>query len=635
MTVRPCNPEVVGGIAVLQSAFPVMPMPEGIASFIDAGLRRVPGIAAARLTIRAELPRADEAAPLDGERIWLETLDRRYGWLDLSLSDPAEFIPYEPYVRNLVNAVALHVENVQQRERLERMLVERQRIEDALREADRRKDEFLGVLSHELRNPLAPIRNSVYIMQRAAQGSEQATRAVQVIRRQTEQLTRMVDDLLDVKRISTGKMRLHASRVDVAQIVRETAEDLRMLLESRSLALEVATPRDPVWVHGDFTRLAQIVTNLLHNASKFTDAGGHVRVSVAHHQGQARIAVRDDGMGIPQDLVEHVFEPFVQSEKSLDRTRGGLGLGLSLVRGIAQLHGGSATALSDGPGRGSEFVVTIPIAEPGRPAGRGAVVPETTSKRRVLIVEDNADTAESLRDVLAVASGHEVHVVSDGAAAVDAAFRLAPDVILCDLGLPVLDGYEVARQIRARKPARAPQLIALSGYAGTEDIERALRAGFDYHVAKPPDVNELMKLIGNGTLSRARTTTPQQLETGHPEVDLQHAAILEEAARLRNATPEAIWDSIRFLEHHTTSHFTYEEALMNDVAYPRAALHQQEHVQFVSEIARLRAHLEREGPTVENVAALADAVEKWVSEHVLDEDRRLAEFIRGSGSAAA
>jgi hemerythrin-like metal-binding protein len=446
----------------------------------------------------------------------------------------------------------------------------------------------------------------------------------------------LVEDLLDVKRISTGKMRLHASRADLARIARETAEDLRPVLESRGVALEVATPGDPVWVHGDVARLAQIVTNLLHNASKFTNAGGHVRVSVAHRGGQARIAVKDDGIGIPQELVEHVFEPFVQSEKTLDRTRGGLGLGLSLVLGIAQLHGGSVTAHSDGPGRGSEFVVTIPTGE-SRPAVEcGAMVPpEASSKRRVLIVEDHPDAAESLRDVLAVASSHEVHVVGDGVAAVDAAFRLAPDVILCDLGLPVLDGYEVARQIRARKPARAPLLIALSGYAGTEDVERALRAGFDYHIAKPPDVNALMKLIGNGTRSRAPTITPHQLETGHPEVDLQHAAILEEAARLRNATPEAIWNSIRFLEHHATSHFAYEEALMSDVAYPRAALHEQEHVQFVSEIARFRAQLEREGPTPEKVAALADAIEKWVSEHVLDEDRRLAEFIRGQGSPVA
>jgi hemerythrin-like metal-binding protein len=630
MTVRPCNPEIIGGIAVLQSAFPVMPMPEGIASFIEAGLTRVPGISAARMAIRTEASGAGESAPFDGERIWLDTLDGRYGWLDLSLSDRAEFIAYEPYVRNLANALALHVENVQQRERLERMLVERQRIEDALREADRRKDEFLGVLSHELRNPLAPIRNSIYIMLRAAPGSEQARRAVQVIRRQTAHLTRMVDDLLDVKRISTGKLRVHASRADLTRIVLETVEDLRPLFDRRSVALEIAVPSEPIWVHGDPTRLVQIITNLLHNASKFTNAGGRVRVSLGRHQQQARIAVRDDGVGIPHQLIGQVFDPFVQSEETLARTRGGLGLGLSLVRGIAELHGGSAVAHSDGPGRGSEFVVTIPTAEPGgRAAGDGAVVLETTTaKRRILIVEDNADAADSLRDVLAVASGHEVHVVGDGAAAVEAASRLAPDVILCDLGLPVLDGYEVARRIRAGNLARPPQLVALSGYAGTEDVERALRAGFDYHVAKPPDIDELMKLLGNASGSRASKSAPHQLETGHPEVDLQHAAILEEAARLRNAKPEAIWESIRFLEHHATSHFTYEEALMDDVAYPRAAVHQQQHIEFVSEIARLRARLERDGPTSDNVGALANAVEQWVAEHVLDEDRRLAEFIR-------
>jgi hemerythrin-like metal-binding protein len=505
-----------------------------------------------------------------------------------------------------------------------------------LHEADRRKDEFLGMLSHELRNPLAPIRSSIYLLEHAAPGSEQALRAKEVIRRQTAHLTRLVDDLLDVRRLSTGKFRLHTVRLDLARHVRDAVEDMRAIFALRSLALELDVPAEPVWVSGDATRLAQVVTNLLHNASKFTNAGGHVQVSVESRGAEAAVRVRDDGVGVAPHLLPRLFEPFVQDESTLHRTRGGLGLGLSLVRGIAELHGGAVRVHSEGLGKGTEFVVTLPTSEPAV-ALAGAVAPTTgPSKRRVLVVEDSRDSAESLRDLLETIGGHEVHVASDGLAGVNAAREHPPEIVLCDLGLPGIDGFEVARRIRAATgDERDCRLVALSGYAAPDAVERSLRAGFDYHVAKPPDVEGLLKLVAEAPGRGPPSALRDQLATGHHEVDAQHAAILAEAERLRRGGPDVVWDSLQFLQHHATSHFAYEEALMDDVRYPRAALHQDEHLAFATELVRHRERLQREGATPENVAALADAVESWVTEHVLGEDRQLAAFIRERGTAAA
>jgi hemerythrin-like metal-binding protein len=378
------------------------------------------------------------------------------------------------------------------------------------------------------------------------------------------------------------------------------------------------------------------VTNLLHNASKFTNAGGHVRVSVESRGARAHIAVRDDGVGVAAHLLPRLFEPFVQGESTIHRTLGGLGLGLSLVRGIAELHGGTVRAHSEGLGKGSEFVVTLPTTAPAV-ALAGVVAPTTgPSKRRVLVVEDSNDSAQSLRDLLEAIGGHEVHVASDGVAGVDAARQHPPDVVLCDLGLPEIDGFEVARRIRAATGAeRDCRLVALSGYAAPDDIERSLRAGFDYHVAKPPDVDGLLKLVAEAPGRGTPTGLSEELATGHHEVDSQHAAMFAEAERLRRGGPDILWDSLQFLQHHATSHFAYEEALMDDVRYPRAALHQEQHLAFATELLKHRERLQRSGATPENVAALADAVESWIAEHVLDEDRKLAEFIRGRGTAVA
>ena len=376
-------------------------------------------------------------------------------------------------------------------------VTDRKRAELALREADRRKSEFLGMLSHELRNPLAPIRTSLHLLDRAPPGSTQAWRAREVLGRQVAHLTRLVDDLLDVTRISRGKVELRRAPLDLAAVVRRACDDHRALLEADGLALAVHAPAAPLRVHGDEARLAQIVGNLLLNARKFTPQGGRVDVTVERRGDAARLSVRDTGAGIQPDILAQLFEPFLQAKQTLARSEGGLGLGLALVRGLAELHGGSAHAASAGPGRGSEFTVELPLA-PAAPDARTAP-PEGSGGRgrRVLVVDDNHDAASSLAELVAL-FGHEVAVVFDGPSAVAHAAAHRPEVILCDIGLPGMDGYEVARSIRAAQDG-AVRLVALSGYAQPEDVQRAAEAGFDEHVAKPADPDHLERLLAGPT----------------------------------------------------------------------------------------------------------------------------------------
>jgi PAS domain S-box-containing protein len=367
---------------------------------------------------------------------------------------------------------------------------ERKRAEEALREADRRKDEFLAILSHELRNPLAPIRNSVYLLTRADPAGPQATRARQVIDRQTQHLTRLVDDLLDVTRISRGKIELQPVRLDLRDVVRRTADDVRSMFEQSGVELRVEHSTGPLWVNADPTRMAQVVGNLLHNAMKFTPRGGKVVVAASAAGGRAEVLVRDTGIGIAEPDLRHVFEPFAQADRTLARSRGGLGLGLALVRGLVEQHGGEVSARSEGPGSGSEFRISLPLAasEPASPGGdepRGA-----SGRSRVLIIEDNADAAQSLAEVLQL-RGHEVRVAHDGRSGIEAASTLLPDVVLCDIGLPDIDGYAVARALRANEALKATRLVAVSGYAQPEDRERARQAGFEAHLPKPPRLDEL------------------------------------------------------------------------------------------------------------------------------------------------
>ena len=368
----------------------------------------------------------------------------------------------------------------------------------SLEESDRRKNQFLAMLSHELRNPLAPIRNSLYILDRAKPGGEQAQRAQAVIGRQIGHMTRLVDELLDVTRISRGKIQLEYERLDVCDVARRAVEDYREAFKQSHIAIDLSLPEGPLWVDADPTRLAQVIGNLLSNSAKFTPAGGKTAVTVegSRELGQAIVRVRDTGIGIAPEMLPRVFEPFAQADTTLDRNKGGLGLGLAMVKGLVEMHGGTASVESAGIGRGAEFTVRFPIDLADLPVEQAIVRrARNGGPRRVLVIEDNVDAAESLRDVLELAE-HIVEVAFSGSEGLEKAQRFAPDVVLCDIGLPGIDGYQVAREMRRDPALRKARLVALTGYAAPDDIAEARDAGFDDHLAKPPSPEKLEELLG-------------------------------------------------------------------------------------------------------------------------------------------
>jgi PAS domain S-box-containing protein len=391
-------------------------------------------------------------------------------------------------------------------------VTEQKRAEEMLKEADRRKDEFLAMLGHELRNPLAPIRNAVHILQLVAPSDEQVRRPLQVIDRQARQLAGLVDDLLDVSRITRGQIHLHKQTLDLATVVAQAVETSRPLLEERRHRLEVQLPPQPIFVEADPTRLAQVILNLLNNAAKYTEEGGQVWLTVTAPSplsprwgegkgegGEVRLCVRDTGMGISADMLPKIFEPFTQVEQTLDHAQGGLGIGLTLVRRLVEIHGGSVRAFSEGPGRGSEFEVRLPVATaPPSSSVNGRAEPKPTkSIHRILIVDDNKDSAESLAMLMRLL-GHEVSTAHDGESGLCAATAFGPDIVLLDIGLPRLDGLEVARRLRGDLGLRDALLIAMTGYGQEEDRRRSQGAGFDAHLVKPVDFGELQALLERG-----------------------------------------------------------------------------------------------------------------------------------------
>ena len=367
-----------------------------------------------------------------------------------------------------------------------------------VQDRDRRKSEFLSMLAHELRNPLAPIRNAVEIIKRRVPEPSDLAFVRGVIDRQVSQLTRLVDDLLDVSRITSGKIRLEREPIEIGTVVARAVETSRPLIEQHRHVLSLNVPDGTVTVIGDATRLAQVLANLLNNAAKYTPDGGRIDLDVETTEGEVVIEVRDTGAGIPPDMLDTVFDLFTQVDRSLDRSQGGLGIGLTLVKSLVELHHGSVHARSEGPGRGSVFEIRLPrcrdVAGDDHRAPLDGSGSPLASASRILVVDDNVDAAQSLAMVLAVA-GHEVRQVHDGEHALAAVESFRPEVVLLDIGLPGLDGYEVARRLRASPRNRALLLVAVSGYGQDRDRHRSALAGFDHHLTKPVDFELLERVL--------------------------------------------------------------------------------------------------------------------------------------------
>jgi PAS domain S-box-containing protein len=381
---------------------------------------------------------------------------------------------------------------------LAQAVVERERALAALKDADQRKDEFLATLAHELRNPLAPISSGLHILKTAGENAQVANTARDIMERQVHQMVRLVDDLLDVARITTGKVELRCEIMDLADAIRDAAETSRPLIESQGQPFSVSLPAAPVYVNADRTRLAQVFANLLNNSAKFSERGQPISIAVTQEAGHAVVRVRDAGAGIERDALPKIFDMFGQADVGSGRTKGGLGIGLSLVKRITEMHGGSVHALSDGPGQGSEFVVRLPAAKAERaapdqiPGGAAAAA----LRRRILVVDDNTDAAESLATLLKI-DGHETRMAHDGLQAVEEAEAFKPDVVFLDIGMPSLDGHETARRIRQQPWGKDMVLVALTGWGQSDDRRRSKDAGFDHHLVKPADPAVVAKLISS------------------------------------------------------------------------------------------------------------------------------------------
>jgi two-component system, chemotaxis family, CheB/CheR fusion protein len=462
-------------------------------------------------------PLSDFAARFDAQGVpeevgrVLETLvpvERTVGLVDGQRSFLMRMNPYRTPSNVIAGVVVSFIDVTRLKETeaaLRRAVEERERAEHALRDADRRKDEFLAVLSHELRNPLAPIRSSLQILEHADVGADAAARAHQIITRQVGHLARLVDDLLDVTRIANGKLQVERRALDLRELAQRTAEDHRGLFTAREVALEVALPGEPVWVDGDATRLAETIGNLLQNSAKFTSSGDSVRLSLATVDGAAELRVRDTGVGIDPAMIPRLFQPFSQADTTLNRRLGGLGLGLALVRGLVEAHGGTIHVTSGGKGKGAEFIVRLPLsAPPARTEVAAATVPRP---RRILVIEDNLDAAESLQLALEL-EGHEVAIAHDGPEGVERARALTPEVVLCDIGLPDMDGYAVARALRREPSLRDTFLVALTGYALPDDLRRATEAGFDAHLTKPASIEGVEEVMSRAPAGAVLAVPP-------------------------------------------------------------------------------------------------------------------------------
>lgn len=380
---------------------------------------------------------------------------------------------------------------------LQHEMLERHAAEDALRVADRRKDEFLATLAHELRNPLAPLQNALHILRLKENDPVAAEKARAMMERQLKQLVRLVDDLLDASRITTGKLTVRREPVELQAVLRSAIETTRPFIEARRHTLQIDIPDNPtIVVKGDATRLAQVFSNLLNNAAKYTDEGGTIRLSCAVEEDRARVKVSDNGIGVPQEMLSSIFDMFTQADSSLERAYAGLGVGLTLARSLVELHGGRISVSSAGARRGSEFEVTLPILFTG---AQPAVTQEAPARfqgraHRILLADDNVDFAQSM-SVLLTKAGHEVRVEHDGQAAYAAALEFHPDTAFLDIGLPGLNGYDLAARMRATPELAHCVLIAVTGWGQERDRIRARQAGFDRHLVKPADLDQIMTIL--------------------------------------------------------------------------------------------------------------------------------------------
>jgi signal transduction histidine kinase len=392
----------------------------------------------------------------------------------------------------------LRVQNVQE-------IAERKHAQEALAKAkevvdevNKQKDFFLAMLSHELRNPLAPIRISTALMKQMGPHDPALLRLLNMIDRQVSHMTRLIDDLLDVSRMAHHKITLRKDEVDLTKLLKTAIEDHQLRSEVNSLHLEFLAPDKSIWVYGDAARLSQVMGNLLSNASKFTDRNGHVTVSLeTTDDGKALISVTDTGIGMDASTIKHIFEPFAQADRSIDRSHGGLGLGLTLANGLIEQHGGKMRAESAGPGCGSRFMFTLPQIVPNGPPAIPAVPTRPAQAQRVLVIEDNLDTAEALKMLLEL-SGHSVTIAHSGNEGIEEARRHRPQVVVCDIGLPGANGYDVARALRSDPETHSAYMIALTGYGQDEDKRMAIAAGFDQHLTKPIAIDVLEHLLTRG-----------------------------------------------------------------------------------------------------------------------------------------
>ena len=447
------------------------------------------------------------------------TPDRLVGRTIREVIGETAYRTIEPYVRQALDGESVDVEVEIEYERLGRQFIrfgyepefdesetvvgfvaaiqnvsDRRQIEEQLRERDRRKDEFLATLAHELRNPLAPMR---YALQLFKAGGDPADvmRGHGVLDRQLRQLVKLIDDLLDVSRITRGRLAINADIIELKDVIAAAVEATPFATESTRQSLTVSLPDDPVYLRGDAMRLAQVFLNLLNNAAKYTPPEGRVDLSATVADGEVAIAVSDSGVGIPPAMLGRVFDMFVQIDSARDQVQGGLGIGLTLVRQLVELHSGTIEAYSDGENRGSRFVVTLPLATPpGQVVQSDEAVSATGSARRILIADDNADAAELLEMWLKM-SGHDVRSAQDGEAALVLAETMRPDILLLDIGMPKMNGYDVARRIRQRPWGTRAVLIALTGWGQEEDVRRSREAGFDHHLTKPVEPSAIDALI--------------------------------------------------------------------------------------------------------------------------------------------